>query len=126
MVGERNHPSIAEVYSRLDELLVGMEKLGYKGLTEHDLHDVEVSRKHELLRHHSEKLAFTFGFMCLPSSAPIRIMKNLRICGDCHSFMKFAFKSMEEIFNWDDDPAVLHRRVSGGKSVSPKESYLGT
>ncbi|XP_009758855.1 pentatricopeptide repeat-containing protein At5g04780, mitochondrial-like [Nicotiana tabacum] len=92
MVGERNHPSIAEVYSRLDELLVGMEKLGYKGKAEHDLHDVEESRKHELLRHHSEKLAFTFGLMCLPSNAPIRIMKNLRICGDCHSFMKFASK----------------------------------
>ncbi|KAH0711625.1 hypothetical protein KY289_007584 [Solanum tuberosum] len=92
MVGERNHPSIIEVYSRLDELLVGMEKLGYKGETEHDLHDVEVSRKHELLRHHSEKLAFTYGLMCLPSTAPIRIMKNLRICGDCHSFMKFASK----------------------------------
>ncbi|XP_059307764.1 pentatricopeptide repeat-containing protein At5g04780, mitochondrial [Lycium ferocissimum] len=90
MVGERYHPSIMEVYPRLDELLVGMEKLGYKGETEHDLHDVEVSRKHELLRHHSEKLAFTYGLMCLPSSAPIRIMKNLRICGDCHSFMKFA------------------------------------
>ncbi|CAN4126396.1 unnamed protein product [Withania somnifera] len=92
MVGERNHPSIIEVYSRLDELLARMEKLGYKGLTEHDLHDVEVNRKHELLRHHSEKLAFTFGLMYLPSSAPIRIMKNLRICGDCHSFMKFASK----------------------------------
>ncbi|XP_016450329.2 pentatricopeptide repeat-containing protein At5g04780, mitochondrial-like [Nicotiana tabacum] len=92
MVGERNHPSIIEVYSRLDELLVGMEKLGYKGKTEHDLHDVEESRKHELLRHHSEKLAFTFGLTCLPSNAPIRIMKNLRICGDCHSFMKFASK----------------------------------
>ncbi|PHU00342.1 Pentatricopeptide repeat-containing protein [Capsicum chinense] len=92
MVGERNHQNIAEVYSRLDELLIDMEKLGYIGQTEHDLHDVEVSRKHELLRHHSEKLAFTFGLMCLPSSAPIRIMKNLRICGDCHSFMKFASK----------------------------------
>ncbi|KAH6802978.1 Pentatricopeptide repeat superfamily protein [Perilla frutescens var. frutescens] len=90
MVGERNHPRIAEIYSRLDKLLEEMEKLGFKGHIEHDLHDVEDDHKRELLKHHSEKLAFTLGLMCLPSSVPIRIMKNLRICGDCHQFMKVA------------------------------------
>ncbi|KAL2526018.1 Pentatricopeptide repeat-containing protein [Abeliophyllum distichum] len=90
MVGERRHQRIAEIYSRLDKLLEEMENSGYKGDIEHDLHDVEESYKKELLKHHSEKLAFTFGLMCLPSGAPIRIMKNLRICGDCHAFMKAA------------------------------------
>lgn len=90
MVGERNHPRIAEIYSRLDRLLEEMEKLGFKGHIEHDLHDVEDYYKRELLNHHSEKLAFTLGLMCLPSFVPIRIMKNLRICGDCHQFMKVA------------------------------------
>ncbi|KAH6761926.1 Pentatricopeptide repeat superfamily protein [Perilla frutescens var. hirtella] len=90
MVGERNHPRIAEIYSRLDKLLEEMEKSGFKGHIEHDLHDVEDDHKRELLKHHSEKLAFTLGLMCLPSSVPIRIMKNLRICGDCHQFMKVA------------------------------------
>ncbi|KAM1033691.1 hypothetical protein ACFX13_037971 [Malus domestica] len=64
--------------------------MGYKAETEHDLHCVGESRKHELLRHHCEKVALTFGLMCLPSNAPIRIMKNLRICGDCHAFMKVS------------------------------------
>lgn len=90
MAGERNHPRIAEIYRRLDDFLEEMKKQGYRGENEHDLHDVEESRKQELLKHHSEKLAFTIGLMCLPSAAPIRIMKNLRICGDCHSFMKMA------------------------------------
>ncbi|CAK9150763.1 unnamed protein product [Ilex paraguariensis] len=90
MVGERSHPRVTEIYSRLEDFLEEMKKLGYKGETDHDLHDVEENRKQELLKHHSEKLALTFGLMCLPSSAPIRIMKNLRICGDCHSFMKLA------------------------------------
>jgi len=67
-----------------------MEKYGFRGYIEHDLHDVEDEYKRELLKHHSEKLAFTFGLMCLPCNAPIRIMKNLRICGDCHEFMKVA------------------------------------
>ncbi|KAH0981252.1 hypothetical protein GBA52_008429 [Prunus armeniaca] len=90
MVGERKHARIAEIYSKLDCLIEELKIMGYKTETEHDLHYVGENRKHELLRHHSEKLALTLGLMCLPSNASIRIMKNLRICGDCHSFMKIA------------------------------------
>lgn len=90
MVGERNHPRISEIYLKLDDLFEELRKLGYLANTEDDLHNVEESRKQELLRHHGEKLAVTFGLMCLPPNAPIRIMKNLRICGDCHSFMKLT------------------------------------
>lgn len=97
MVGDRSHPRIEEIYFRLEKLLEDMEKLGYRGEIEHDMHDVEDSRKKQLLRHHSEKLAFTFGLMSLPSGLPIRIMKNLRICGDCHSFMKFASKITDRV-----------------------------
>nr|AYM00498.1 pentatricopeptide repeat protein [Salvia miltiorrhiza] len=90
MVGERSHPRMGEIYTRLDGLLEEMEKAGFTGHVEHDLHDVEEECKRELLKHHSEKLAFTLGWMCLPRFVPIRIMKNLRICGDCHQFMKVA------------------------------------
>ncbi|KAG6418663.1 hypothetical protein SASPL_120867 [Salvia splendens] len=90
MVGERSHPWMGEIYARLDDLLEEMEKSGFRGQVEHDLHDVEDYCNRELLKHHSEKLAFTFGLMCLSWFVPIRIMKNLRICGDCHQFMKVA------------------------------------
>lgn len=92
MVGERNHPRISEIYLRLEDILKEMRKFGYRCATQYDLHNVEENKKEELLRHHSEKLALVFGLMCLPYSAPIRIMKNLRICGDCHVFMKLASK----------------------------------
>lgn len=92
MAGERKHPRISEIYMRLDDLLDEMRKLGYKGENDHDFHDIEEIKKQELLKHHSEKLAFTLGLMCLHSGVTIRIMKNLRICGDCHSFMKMASK----------------------------------
>ncbi|GAB2211778.1 hypothetical protein Droror1_Dr00025112 [Drosera rotundifolia] len=98
MAAERGHPRVAEIYVELDELIKEIEKIGYKAQLEHDFHDVDGSRKEELLRQHSEKLAVTFGIMSLPSGAPIRIMKNLRICGDCHSFMKFVSK-------------VIHREI---------------
>lgn len=90
MVGERHHPRIADVCLKLDSMMEEMEEMGYRVETENDLHDVDSGRKRELLKHHSEKLALAFGLMCLPPCAPIRIMKNLRICVDCHSFMKLA------------------------------------
>ncbi|XP_065871339.1 pentatricopeptide repeat-containing protein At5g04780, mitochondrial [Euphorbia lathyris] len=90
MAGEQMHPRTADIYVELDKLLEEMEKLGYKCETEYELHYVDEDRKRELLRQHSEKLALVFGLMCLPPTVPIRIMKNLQICGDCHSFMKLA------------------------------------
>ncbi|KAI4347787.1 hypothetical protein L6164_008569 [Bauhinia variegata] len=89
-VGERHHPQIALIFAKLDNLVEELKKLDYKVDTNDDLHDVEDNRKEVLLRHHSEKLALTFGLMCLPVDIPIRIMKNLRICGDCHTFMKLV------------------------------------
>ena len=40
------------------------------------------------LRHHSEKLAVAFGLMNTKEGEPILVMKNLRICGDCHNAIK--------------------------------------
>ncbi|CAN0870859.1 Pentatricopeptide repeat-containing protein At5g04780, mitochondrial [Linum grandiflorum] len=89
MAGERNHPSIRSIYVELDRVMEeAKERGGYKVETCYDFHDVDDSKKVEQLKHHSEKLAVTFGLMSLPVGIPIRIMKNLRICGDCHSFMK--------------------------------------
>ncbi|XP_052110647.1 pentatricopeptide repeat-containing protein At5g04780, mitochondrial [Arachis duranensis] len=93
-VGERNHPQMNMIYDYLDNLVEELKKLNYKVDTNHDLHDVDENRKQTLLKHHSEKLAVSYGLMSLPSDIdiPIRIMKNLRICGDCHNFMKLVSK----------------------------------
>jgi len=54
------------------------------------LHDVEEEQKQDELLYHSEKLAVAYGILRVPNGTPIQIMKNLRTCGDCHSFMKFV------------------------------------
>ncbi|KAM7257328.1 hypothetical protein ACFE04_013069 [Oxalis oulophora] len=38
--------------------------------------------------YHSEKLAVCFGLLSLRTGKPIRVFKNLRVCTDCHLFMK--------------------------------------
>ncbi|KAK4253728.1 hypothetical protein QN277_010367 [Acacia crassicarpa] len=54
--------------------------------------DVEKAR---LLWVHSERLALSFGLIHLPHGCPIHIIKNLRICVDCHIVMKLISKIMQ-------------------------------
>ena len=59
------------------------------------LHDLENEDKEQSLIHHSEKLAIAFGLMSTPIGTPIQIFKNLRVCGDCHTAIKFISKTCE-------------------------------
>ncbi|XP_073316888.1 putative pentatricopeptide repeat-containing protein At3g13770, mitochondrial [Primulina huaijiensis] len=54
------------------------------------LYDVDEEQKERILLGHSEKLALAFGVINISESKPIRVMKNLRICVDCHNFAKFV------------------------------------
>jgi hypothetical protein len=58
---------------------------GYVPQIKFALYDLEPENKEELLTYHStEKLAVAF-VLTRNSGLPIRIMKNLRVCGDCRS-----------------------------------------
>jgi len=76
----------------LNTLAGPMEEAGYVPNTNFFLHDMEDEHKEHVLYHHSEKLAIAFGLMSTPPGAPIRIIKNLRVCGDCHNVVKFISK----------------------------------
>ncbi|KAL5708086.1 hypothetical protein ACHQM5_018920 [Ranunculus cassubicifolius] len=95
MAGDTNHPQVHEIYDYLEELVVKMRKLGYVPDTKFALHDVGIHQKEHGLSTHSEKLAVVFGLLYLPPKATIRVLKNLRICGDCHN----AFKFMSKVVN---------------------------
>lgn len=53
--------------------------------------------KRESLMYHSEKLALAFGLVSgtVPHGKPLRIVKNLRICRDCHEAFKFISRVVE-------------------------------
>ncbi|CAA7406126.1 unnamed protein product [Spirodela intermedia] len=88
--GDKSHPDSDEVYERLGELISKAKETGYVPRKEVVLHDVEDDVKESVLSSHSEKLAMAYGWSRLMSGKPIRIMKNLRTCEDCHSFAKFV------------------------------------
>ncbi|KAK9064259.1 hypothetical protein SSX86_015639 [Deinandra increscens subsp. villosa] len=92
IVGDRSHFMTKEIYEKLEELMKLVGEEGYVPVLEMDLHNVKRSEKELLLSYHSEKLAVAFGLIATPARAPIRVKKNLRVCIDCHTFLKFVSK----------------------------------
>lgn len=87
--GETNHPMKDEIVSLLKELDAEMRRMGYVPDTSFVLHDMEEQEKERQLFWHSERLAVAYGLLRTVPGTVIRIVKNLRICGDCHTVLKF-------------------------------------
>ncbi|XP_020165571.1 pentatricopeptide repeat-containing protein At4g14050, mitochondrial [Aegilops tauschii subsp. strangulata] len=90
VTGDKQHEQIEEVESTLQDLYTSLRTAGYVPDTEFVLHDIDEEQKESSLLYHSEKLAVAYGLLVTPQGMPIQIMKNLRICGDCHTFFKFV------------------------------------
>lgn len=85
-------PMIDEIKDELDRLYKEMDKQGYKPDITCALHMVDHELKLESLKYHSERLAIAFALMNTPAGTPIRIMKNLTACLDCHAVIKMISK----------------------------------
>ena len=91
MSEDRGHPRTAEIYSKIDEIMLLIKEAGFVSDISFALHNTDEEWKELGLAYHSEKLAIAFGLLTVPPGAPIRIFKNLRICRDCHTNMKYIF-----------------------------------
>ncbi|XP_057827530.2 putative pentatricopeptide repeat-containing protein At3g13770, mitochondrial [Cryptomeria japonica] len=89
LVGDRSHPQTKEIYLKLERLSRQMKEAGYVPDRSFTLNDVDEEQKEDMLSHHSEKLAVAFGLINMDPRRTIRVIKNLRVCGDCHSAIKF-------------------------------------
>ncbi|CAM8986546.1 unnamed protein product [Rhodiola kirilowii] len=85
---DQSHPSWEEIYRKLDEI----REYGYIAETNIVPHDVGEKDKENALCHHSEKLTFSFGLSSTSTDTSIQVIKNLRICGDCHAMIKLIAK----------------------------------
>ncbi|KAI6699414.1 hypothetical protein NL676_013738 [Syzygium grande] len=95
--GDKSHPQSSSIYQKLEDLYMQIKSLGYISEVGSVHHDVEMEEKEVMLRVHSEKLAAAFGLINVEPEFPIRVIKNLRTCDDCHNFFKFISKiSMRE------------------------------
>ncbi|KAJ0971195.1 hypothetical protein J5N97_019154 [Dioscorea zingiberensis] len=95
LIGDRRHHRHEEIYEYLDKLTVRMQEAGYVPDTRSVLHDVDEEEKETALRVHSEKLAVAFAILSTAPGTSIQIVKNLRVCCDCHSAIKLIAKLVD-------------------------------
>ncbi|OVA04367.1 Pentatricopeptide repeat [Macleaya cordata] len=90
--GDRTHPRFEEIYTAWDEIVKRIKPMGYEPDTGFSLKKLDEEDREEALNRHSEKLALTFALINSGHKSPIKIVKNLRICGDCHRAMELVSK----------------------------------
>ncbi|KAK3137868.1 hypothetical protein QOZ80_5AG0361480 [Eleusine coracana subsp. coracana] len=88
-VDGKPHPDTAEIYEELLRLVFQIRKAGYVPDTSCIVYNVPEEEKEKLLLSHTEKLAVTYGLIHSDASRiPIRVIKNTRMCNDCHEVAK--------------------------------------
>ncbi|XP_071713292.1 putative pentatricopeptide repeat-containing protein At5g52630 [Rutidosis leptorrhynchoides] len=115
LAGDRQHEKTEEIYLKLSELKEKVLKLGYVPVLDEMLHEVGQGEKKEALWYHSERLALAYGLVAdvAPRGKALRIVKNLRICKDCHEAFKYISRVVErEIIVRDVNR--YHRFSNGG------------
>ncbi|CAN6441178.1 unnamed protein product [Victoria cruziana] len=95
IAGDKTHPRFEQIQAMINEISKQLTVAGYVPITSDVILDVDDEDKEHALFFHSEKMAVAFGLLILPANVPLHIMKNLRVCHDCHS----AIKSIAKVYN---------------------------
>ncbi|ONK74569.1 uncharacterized protein A4U43_C03F7810 [Asparagus officinalis] len=85
---DNRHPLIDEICRKLAQLIYQIKLIGYKPDIASVWHDVEDEQREEYLSYHSENPAVAFGLISTPHGDTIHVIKNLRVCNDCHTALK--------------------------------------
>ncbi|KAJ6874323.1 hypothetical protein NC651_032967 [Populus alba x Populus x berolinensis] len=83
-----------EMGERIAKILMGWypHDMGYRPNTTQVLLNMDEKEKQSALHYHSEKIAIAFGLISTKPQTPLQIVKNLRVCEDCHSSIKLVSK----------------------------------
>jgi pentatricopeptide repeat protein len=92
IAGDQDHPQMIEIHAELQRLSGLMHDVGYMPDTKFVLHNEEEEEKVFQLCHHSVKLAIALGLINTAPGTPLRIIKNLWVCEDCHTSANFISK----------------------------------
>ncbi|KAG9457268.1 hypothetical protein H6P81_001776 [Aristolochia fimbriata] len=85
--GDESHCKTIEIYMMLEEIISLLEAESGVMLDTKTT-SLGVGKGEHLLCSHSERLAIAFGLISTGHGTPLRIVKNLRVCSDCHSVTK--------------------------------------
>ena len=79
----------------LETIGTRIAEAGYTPRISSVLHDIGEEEKENVVKEHSERLAIAYGMLVTKVGDCIRIMKNLRVCEDCHEASKMISKVFE-------------------------------
>nr|AKH05224.1 chlororespiratory reduction 2 [Pelargonium myrrhifolium] len=89
------NPHYEQLHALVIKLSTEMKEKGYVPQTDVVLYRLDNEEKERIVLGHSEKLAVAFGLINSNHGEPIRVTKNLRLCEDCHTFVKLISKFAE-------------------------------
>ncbi|OAY34737.1 pentatricopeptide repeat-containing protein At5g48910 [Manihot esculenta] len=92
LVEDESHPRAKEIHSMLEEISNRLRSTGYRPNTTQVLLNMDEEDKESTLHYHSERIAIAYGLISTNPQTPLRIVKNLRVCEDCHSSIKLISK----------------------------------
>ncbi|KAK3010671.1 hypothetical protein RJ639_011274 [Escallonia herrerae] len=85
--GDMTHPRSTEIMHTLEDLMDKLKLCGYWPNLSSLPYNMNDEDKKRILMTHSEKLALAYGLLTTSAGCTITIMKNIRICEDCHLLM---------------------------------------
>ncbi|PRQ43988.1 putative tetratricopeptide-like helical domain, DYW domain-containing protein [Rosa chinensis] len=106
LAGDRSHCQTEDIYSILEELENLAREPGASNENEGERNKEQVIG----VGVHSEKLAIAFGLLNTEPGTEIVVIKNLRVCGDCHLFIKSISKIVDRQFVVRDATRFHHFR----------------
>ncbi|EAY76294.1 hypothetical protein OsI_04228 [Oryza sativa Indica Group] len=116
MADDHSHPQARRIYELVVELeRMVKEKTGGDVVEERAEKAVAEAAAVPLVGFHSEKLAVAFGLLNTEAGSEIVVIKNLRVCGDCHSFLKTISELTNRAF-LVRDASRFHRFENGACS----------
>ncbi|WOG98301.1 hypothetical protein DCAR_0417642 [Daucus carota subsp. sativus] len=95
MAGDRSHPQTEEIYAMLNRLEDLAKETSERRKIDDDGGNSELV---SCARVHSERLAIAFALMNTALGSRILVTKNLRVCTDCHIFIKLVSKIVDRQF----------------------------
>lgn len=108
IMGDKSHPQTEEINKMLSEMIEKLREFGYTPDTSVVMLNIDEEEKESVVNYHSEKLALAYGFISTVPRTPIRIVKNLRICDDCHSAIKLLSKIYDRVITIRDRKRFHH------------------
>ncbi|KAL5218316.1 hypothetical protein ABZP36_019000 [Zizania latifolia] len=115
IAGDESHPQYKEIHRMIEEMARELRRIGHIAATSEVLLDLDEEDKEGALQWHSEKLAIALALLRTPPGTQVRVVKNLRVCSDCHA----AIKCISQVYHREiivRDRSRFHRFKDGSCS----------